>query len=156
MSEEETIARIEETVLPVLRDHGVELVELEWRAHGRRGLLRVFIDRAGGVGTDDCERVSRELGHVLDAGDVIAGGYDLQVSSPGLDRTLRSERELRWAKGKRVRCWLAEGRELPGQLAGFDPDRLVLEDETGVRHVLPRGEVRRIRLDPELPWARRT
>ena len=150
---EELIARIEEVIQPVLRDHGVDLVDVEWRGQTHRGVLRIFIDKPGGVGIADCERVSREVGDVLDADDVIPARYDLEVSSPGLDRPLRSEREYRWALGKSVRCWLSDGREVRGRLSEFDGRRLVLVHE-GDRHDVPREEIRRARLEAEVPWPR--
>jgi ribosome maturation factor RimP len=152
--EDEAVARIEEVVQPVLRDHGLELVDLEWRGQGPRGVLRLFVDKPGGVGIGDCERASRELGDVIDAADVIARGYDLEVSSPGLDRQLRSERELRWGVGRRVRCWLAGGRELAGRLAAAGPASIELDTAEG-RLALPRAEVTKLRLDPDVRWPRR-
>src|ERR671923_3073020 len=101
--------QIEEVVMPVLRDHGLELVDIEWRARRPRGVLRLFVDKPGGVGIGDCQRFSREVGDVLDAAALIEEAYDLEVSSPGLERQLRTDREFRWATGKRVRCWLAGG-----------------------------------------------
>ncbi len=86
------------------------------RDTGRAGCCRLFVDKPGGVRVEDCQRVSRELGDVLDAAGLIEEAYDLEVSSPGLDRQLRKDRELRWAVGKRVRCWLAGGEELHGRL----------------------------------------
>src|SRR2546429_5664943 len=116
--------QIEEVVTPVLRDHGLELVDVEWRPLRPGGGLRLFGDKPGGVGIRDCERVSREIGDVLDASAIIEASYDLEVSSPGLDRLLRKERELCWAVGKRVSCWLAGGREVRGRLVAVGPDRL--------------------------------
>jgi ribosome maturation factor RimP len=153
MSQEEQITRIEEAIVPVLRSHGLELVDLEWRGHGPRGRLRVFIDKPGGVGIRDCERVSREVGDVLDVADVIAHGYDLEVSSPGLDRWLRTDREYRWAVGKRVRCWLANGAEVTGQLVEAAGDRLVFTVDGERREVL-RADLKRARLEPSLRWSR--
>jgi ribosome maturation factor RimP len=153
MSEDERIARIEDVILPVLRDHGLELVDLEWRAHGPRGVLRVFIDKPGGVRVEDCERVSREVGDILDVADLIPGRYDLEISSPGLDRLLKTDREFRWAQGKRVRCWLADGHELHGRLVEVGDDRLVVETDDG-REPVERAEVRKARLEPEVPWSR--
>lgn len=154
MQEEDRAARIEEVILPVLRDHGLELVDLEWRPRRPRGVLRVFVDRAGGVRIEECERASREIGDVLDVAGLIDAGYDLEVSSPGLDRLLRTEREYRWATGKRVRCWLDGGTEVRGRLEGVEPERLVL-DRDGERVVVPRAEVTRARLEPDVPWQRR-
>jgi ribosome maturation factor RimP len=153
MSEDERVARIEEAVLPVLADYGLELVDLEWRAHGPRGVLRVFIDKPGGVELRDLERVSRQVGDVLDVADLIPERYDLEVSSPGLDRPLKKEREFRWARGKRIRCWLADGTELSGRLSDVRDDRLYLETEDGPEEV-SRLDVRKARLEPEVPWRR--
>src|SRR5207302_3570551 len=114
--------QIEEVVMPVLRDHGLELVDIEWRPLRPRGVLRLYVDKPGGVGVGDCERLSRELGDVLDAAAVIDGAYDLEVSSPGLDRQLKKDREYHWAIGKRVRCWLAGGTEFHGRLAEVTPE----------------------------------
>src|SRR2546430_13554263 len=119
--------QIEEVLMPVLRDHRLELVDIEWRPLRPRGVLRLFVDKSGGVGIGDCERASREIGDVLDAAAIIDASYDLEVSSPGLERVLRKEREFRWAIGKRVRCWLAGGRELRGRLVAVGPAPLVLE-----------------------------
>src|SRR5437899_12733342 len=118
--------QIEEVVMPVLRDHGLELVDIEWRPLRPRGVLRLFVDKPGGVGIGDCERLSREIGDVLDAAALIEGAYDLEVSSPGLDRQLRKEREYRWAVGRQIRCWLAGGAEAGGRPTAVTAVRLVL------------------------------
>ena len=154
MDEAETRDLIEETVAPVVVDHGLELVDLEWRGLRPRGVLRLYVDKPGGVGIGDCERLSRELGDVLDAAALIDGGYDLEVSSPGLDRQLRKEREYRWALGKPVRCWLAGGGEVRGRLTEVTPDRLVL-DRDGERTEVGRAAVTKARLEAEVPWPRK-
>src|SRR6059036_4048476 len=127
MDEAERITLIEEALTQVVADHRLQLVDLEWRALRPRGLLRLYVDKAGGVGIGECERLSREIGDVLDAAALIEGGYDLEVSSPGLDRQLKKDREYRWAVGKQVRCWLAGGAEFHGRLAEATPERLVLD-----------------------------
>jgi ribosome maturation factor RimP len=154
MQRDERELRIEEIVEPVLRDHGLTLVDLEWRGHRPRGVLKVFVDKPGGVGIEDCQRASREVGDVLDAAALIEEAYDLEVSSPGLDRQLRKERELRWAVGKRVCCWLAGGEEHQGRLVEVDERQITL-DEAGRRVELPRGRVTKARLQAEVPWPRR-
>ncbi len=154
MPDDAQLTRIEEVIEPVLRDHGLELVDLDWRGARPRGLLRVFVDKMGGVRLADCERLSRELGDILDVAAVIEGGYDLEVSSPGLDRTLRKERELRWAVGKPVRCWIAGGEEFAGRLAEVGEERLVLE-RAGQRVEVSRAVLTKARLDIEVPWSRR-
>ena len=154
MQTDERELRIEEAVQPVLRDHGLTLVDLEWRGHRPRAILRVFVDKPGGVGIEDCRRASREMGDVLDAAGLIEEAYDLEVSSPGLDRQLRKDREFRWALGKRVRCWLAGGEEHQGRLVDVGESQLTLDDD-GQRVELPRARVTKARLDAEVPWPRR-
>jgi ribosome maturation factor RimP len=154
MSDDAQLARLEEVIQPVLREHGLELVDLDWRGVRPRGVLRVFVDKMGGVRLADCERLSRELGDILDVASVIEGAYDLEVSSPGLDRTLRKEREFRWALGKRVRCWVAGGEEFAGRLAEVGDERLVLE-RAGQRVEVSRAALTKARLDIEVPWSRR-
>ena len=153
MREDEQMTRMEDVVQPILRDHGLTLVDLEWR-EGPRGILRVAVDKPGGVAVEDCERASREIGDVLDVSGLIASGYDLEVSSPGLERRLRSDRESRWAIGKSVRCWQSGGMEVRGRLDEVSNDRLVLLHE-GQRIEVPRANVTKARLDVELPWPRR-
>src|SRR5205823_12805187 len=84
---------------------------------------------------------------------VIDQAYDLEVSSPGLDRVLRKDREFEWALGKPVRCWLAGGQEHSGRLMEVAPERLVL-DHDGERVELLRGVVTKARLDVDVPWPR--
>ena len=157
MDETERISKIEEVVRPVLRSHGLELVDVEWRRQGRRYALRLVVDKPGGVGIADCERLSREAGDVLDVSGLISESYDLEVSSPGLDRQLRKEREFRWARGKVVRCWLRDpvgGRtEVTGRLDDVTAQRLMLQTESG--HVeVPRDAVHKARLEADVPWPR--
>src|SRR5438445_10086035 len=154
MDEAGRVALIEEAVSPVVGDHGFELVDLEWRGLRPRGVLRLFVDKPGGIEVGDCERLSREVGDVLDAAAVIEGGYDLEVSSPGLDRQLRKEREYRWAVGKQVRCWLAGGAEVRGRLKEVAPERLVLERDGERTHDV-RAAVTKARLEAEVPWPRK-
>lgn len=149
----ELMGEIEALTGPLLRAHGLELVDLEFRRQGRRGLLRLFIDKPGGVGVEDCRRVSEEFGDLLDVSDLIPESYDLEVSSPGLDRELRKEREFRWAVGKRIRLWTLEPfegrRELAGRLTGVTEGSLTLEEEA--RHwEVPRALLAKARLE-ELP-----
>jgi ribosome maturation factor RimP len=154
MDEAERITLIEEALTQVVADHRLHLVDLEWRALRPRGLLRLYVDKPGGVAIGDCERLSREIGDVLDAAALIEGGYDLEVSSPGLDRQLRKEREYHWAVGRQVRCWLAGGAEVRGRLAAVTPERLVLDRE-GERVELGRADVTKARLEAEVPWPRK-
>ena len=128
MADDAQLARIEEVIQPVLRDRGLELVDVDWRASRPRGILKVAVDKPGGVRVEDCERAKPGAGRCPRRGrDSSREATNLEVSSPGLDRQLRKERELRWAVGKPVRCWTAGGHEFAGRLAEVRADRLVLE-----------------------------
>ena len=153
MQEHERIAQMEGILQPILRDRGLTLVDLEWR-DGPRGLLRLAVDKPGGVAIDDCERASREIGVALDVSGLIAAGYDLEVSSPGVERRLRTDREFQWAIGKRVRCWQSGGMEVRGRLREVSLDHLVLEQE-GRQVEVPRANVTKAHLEADLPWQRR-
>jgi len=100
---------------PVAAGLGYELLEVEFGSSGRSALVRVYIDRTdgAGVGLDDCERASRAIATVLDAGDPIGHDYQLEVSSPGFDRPLRTEAHFARYVGSEARIELAmplEGR----------------------------------------------
>ena len=159
MNTDELLAQIEALVSPLMRDLGLTLVDLEWRREGRRWVLRFYLDRAGGgarnVSVADCERFSREVGDLLDVSGLIPGSYDLEVSSPGLDRELRKDRELRWALGRAVHCWLREpheGRtEVVGRLRGVTEEALALEQAKGGVLEVPRSRVSKVRLEFPLP-----
>ena len=142
--------RIEAVVAPVLASRGLDLVDTEWHREGRRWVLRFFVDKPGGVGIQDCQSFSREAGDVLDVSGLIEPSYDLEVSSPGLDRVLKKDRELRWAVGRDVHCLVGEpldGRtEFSGRLVDVSPAALMLEEDAGTRREVPRRLVTKARL----------
>ena len=154
----ERMAQIEAVLSPVLQAHGLFLVDLQWRRDGRRWVLRFFVDKAGGVGIADCQRFSHEVGDVLDASALIPESYDLEVSSPGLTRELRTEREWRWAQGKKIRCWVTgspDGRtEFAGRLTDVTEAVVRLEGPDGAPAELPRRSVTKARLELAFPRSR--
>lgn len=111
----------------VARSEGLEVVEVEWRGGARGGILRIFIDKPGGVTHADCETVSRQVSTILDVEDVIPGGrYNLEVSSPGLDRKLLKKEDYERFAGKKIKVKFRdalEGRkQIVGRLEGVGPD----------------------------------
>ncbi len=96
------VQRVRALVEPVTDDLGLELVDLLFVTERGRLVLRIFIDKPGGVSLDDCSRLSRELGTVLDVEDIIEQSYSLEVSSPGLDRPLKREKDFIRAMGKKI------------------------------------------------------
>jgi ribosome maturation factor RimP len=116
---------------PLLTRLGYELVDLEYTAGRAHALVRLFIDKDGGVGLDDCERVSREVSSLLDVEDPIPSAYTLEVSSPGFDRVLRTLAHFGRFVGSRVFVELKEPREgrrrYTGTLLTVDAEGIALE-----------------------------
>ncbi len=142
--------RLIELIEPPLAALGFELADLD--AHlGRRGLLRIFIDRAQGVTLEDCERVSEQLGAWLDVEDPLPGSYVLEVSSPGFDRRLRTLAHFERFAGERAKLELRDAREghrkLTGRLAGTDAGQVLIEVDGEVRRV-PLNDIAVARLAP--------
>jgi len=107
----EDLDRIIRLIQPVVESFGLELVDLEFAGQGRRGVLRLFIDREGGVTLKDCEDVSRQASVVLDVEDPIVHGYTLEVSSPGLDRPLKKIEDFLKFAGKQVKVKTKQPRD---------------------------------------------
>ncbi|MEJ2313862.1 MAG: ribosome maturation factor RimP [Nitrospirota bacterium] len=122
------MGRIEDKIGELAREvadgMGVELVDAELRGAGRRTLLRVTIDREGGVTVGDCERFSKDLGAMLDVEDLLKESYTLEVSSPGLDRPLKGPGDFRRHRGKLVNISLREKVEGRGAWTGRVEDAL--------------------------------
>jgi ribosome maturation factor RimP len=122
--------RVEEIADPLLKDGGLDLVDLEYRREGRRWVLRLFIDKEGGVTVEDCAAVSRELGDILDAKDAIPEAYVLEVSSPGLNRRVRKRKDFSRFAGRKVEVRLAalqDGRrKIVGTILGVEGEAVVV------------------------------
>ncbi|HET7827079.1 MAG TPA: ribosome maturation factor RimP [Anaeromyxobacter sp.] len=157
IAQESVVERARGVLGPILARDGYELVDVEWVRGGGRWTLRVFIDRPGGVNVDDCQLVSRTIDPVLDVEDFIEPAYDLEVSSPGLDRPLRTPEHFERYKGQRVHVkaygpvpGTAEGsaprKNWTGALEGFaDGAVRVLVD--GVLHRIPIDQIAKAHLD---------
>jgi len=118
---------------PVLEDMGYELVDVEYITHYGRWVLRLYVDKEGGITLDDCAQVSREVGDLIDVKDIIDHEYVLEVSSPGLNRPLKKEKDFLRALGKKIRVRMSspvEGRRnFTGTLMRFQEGTLGLEME---------------------------
>ena len=125
MSRRETYeGKAEELLLPIAQKHGVSIYDVEYVKEGSDFYLRAFIDKAEGVGINDCENVSRALSDELDRTDFIADAYILEVSSPGLGRTLKKDKHLQKSIGQDVEIKLFKAqdgsKEFEGNLIRFD------------------------------------
>ena len=136
----------------VTASHGLELVEAEFRGGGKARMLRLFIDKPGGVTHEDCANVSREVGTILDVEDAVPGGsYTLEVSSPGLDRKLAKPADYERFAGKRVRVTtrepIAGSRNFDGRLEGLLEGRVALVLVEGSKQQAASGEGKRLEIE---------
>ena len=149
MSKQELIRLLE----PTIERMGYELTDLELKVGGRSGLVRIFIDQDEGVDIDDCEAVSRQVSAILDVEDPLPGNYTLEVSSPGLDRTLTKPAHFQRFMGEDVRVKLrfplAGRRNFLGALKSADEENIEVEVD-GEAHKLPIATIESARLVPSL------
>ncbi|WP_267927706.1 ribosome maturation factor RimP [Desulfolithobacter dissulfuricans] len=131
------IQAIEAYATPLLRDMGLELVEVQYRREGHGWVVRLFIDREGGVTIDDCASVSRQLSAWLDVEDLISHAYNLEVSSPGLERPLKKREDFIRFAGRKARVKLQEPLDGRRVFTGII-DRV---EEDGVVLLLDEGPV---------------
>ncbi len=138
---------------PAVERLGYELSDLEIKLGSRQGVIRLFIDKAGGVGLEDCETVSRQISALLDVEDPAPGHYVLEVSSPGLDRKLTKVEHFQRFMGEDIRVKLlfpVEGRRIfHGALRAADEENIEVEVD-GESHRLPIATIQSARLVPTL------
>ena len=143
-------ARVEAWLLPVLAEHQFELVDVEYVREVGIWYLRAYIDKEGGITVDDCEVISRLLGDWLDKEDFITDSYILEVSSPGLGRPLKKEKDFARSIGKEVDIRLYRAREkqkdFTGILTSYDGKSVTIELEDETEMVFERAEIALIRL----------
>lgn len=151
MSKRETYeARTEELLLPIASANGVEIYDIEYVKEGSDWYLRAYIDKEGGVNINDCEAVSRALSDELDRTDFISDAYILEVSSPGLGRTLKKDKHLQKSIGMDVEVKTYKpvngSKEFAGVLKSFDAEAITLETEDSEELALLRSDIAAIRL----------
>ena len=144
--------RVWELAEPVVLTAGLELVDVQYKPEGGRTVLRLLIDRpTGGVTIDELARISRELGHVLEAHDTVPGRYQLECSSPGLNRPLIKPEHFQRAVGQRVRVRMrnpVDGRrQFHGRLAAAGDDTATVDDPDAGTVVLPFTDLERAHID---------
>ena len=147
-------SRVKAIAERVAQYEGLEVVEVEWRGSGR-GLLRIFVDKQGGVLLDDCAAVSRQVSTILDGEDVVPGGaYQLEVSSPGLDRKLLKPADYQRFAGGKVKVKLKaplDGRQqLTGVLSDSTEEDFAVELTTHETVRLKFADVQQTRLVVEI------
>ncbi len=142
--------RTEELLQPIIDAHGFELVDVEYVKEAGTWYLRAYIDKPGGISVDDCEVVSRSFSDVLDEKDYIEDSYIFEVSSPGLGRPLKKEKDFARSIGEEVeiRTYRAIDRqkEFIGFLKEYDKDTVTIEYDDETTQVFERSDIALIRL----------
>lgn len=140
----------EQLLLPIVESHGFELVDVEYVKEAGTWYLRAYIDKPGGITVNDCELVSRTFSDILDEKDYIEDTYIFEVSSPGLGRPLKKEKDFARSIGEEVeiRTYRAIDRqkEFIGILVEYDKDTVTIEYEDETTQVFNRADIALIRL----------
>lgn len=142
--------KTEEILLPIVEEYGFELVDVEYVREGGTWYLRTYIDKEGGISIDDCEKVSRRLSDILDEKDYIDDTYIMEVSSPGLGRPLKKEKDFKRSLGKEVDIrtyrMIDKQKEFTGILKDYDKDTVTIELDDETLKTFEKGDIALIRL----------
>ena len=147
---EEYEQKAEELITPIVEANGFELVDVEYVKEGGTWYLRAYIDKEGGITVNDCEAVAREMNEILDREDFVEDSYVFEVSSPGLGRPLKKEKDFARSLGEEVevRTYRAIDRqkEFIGILKDYDKDTVTIEYEDGETMTFDKADIALIRL----------
>ncbi len=150
VSEQNIISNIKELLEPILYENNLELFDIEFKASTHKGVLRIFIDKEDGVNIDDCTHVSRELSTLLDVHEIVPGSYTLEVSSPGLTRSLRKPSDYLRFKGKTVKIKTIEDigntNVFMGKLIDFVDETVSIEAK-GTNYLIPYDKIEKANLE---------
>lgn len=146
---EEYESKTEELVMPLIEQNNFELVDVEYVREGGNWYLRVYIDKENGINVDDCELISRALSDLLDEKDFIDEAYILEVSSPGLGRPLKKDKDFERSLMEEVEVKLYKAKDgrkdFKGILKSYDKDSITIEED-GAELIFRRKEIAQVRL----------
>ncbi|MGZ8867137.1 MAG: ribosome maturation factor RimP [Thermoanaerobaculia bacterium] len=149
--------RVENEIEKIVASEGLELVHIDYRKQGRGYLLRVDIDKEGGVTIDHCSLVSQQISTYLDVDDVVPAEFELQVSSPGLDRKFYKDSDYEKFKGRLVRVKTSQPirglHVIVGKLKDYDGAKIVVTDPIMKKdpdYVIPLSAIKETRLEVEI------
>lgn len=157
---EEYEARAEKMLEPLMEENGFELVDVEYVKEAGQWYLRAYVDKEGGITLDDCELVNRAWSDMMDQDDFIEDAYVLEVSSPGLGRQLKKDKDFRRSIGEEVDVHFYQGRKLPigkngkeisvkditGILKDFTTETITLETEFSPEYEMMRKDISSVKL----------
>ena len=150
-------AVVSDEIEKIVTSEGLELVHIDYRRQGRSYLLRIDIDKDGGVNLEDCELISHQVSAWLDVEDPVPGEYELQVSSPGLDRKFYKDSDYQKFLGRLVRVKTSKPirglHVIVGNLKEFDGKQIVVTDPKMKKdpdYVVPMADIKETRLEVEI------
>jgi len=143
-------AKTEEILLPITEKHGVEIYDVEYVKEGSEWYLRAYIDKPGGVNIEDCEKVSRDLSAAMDVNDFIPEAYILEVSSPGLGRTLKKDKHFEKSMGLEIEVKtykpIDKQKQFVGILSAYENGNITIQSEDGNVMEFQKADVASVRL----------
>lgn len=146
--------KIEQIILPLLNDENMELVDIQFVSESGKRVLRIFLDKNGGIKLSDCEVMSDKIGSLLDKEDIIQGSYVLEISSPGLDRILKKEKDFVRFIGHKARITvfspINKQRNFIGIIKGYDAGKVLLQNSDGGITVIELKNIAKARLEPDI------
>jgi ribosome maturation factor RimP len=148
----EIVDRVRVIAEPILSNEGMELVEIEYRRESKGWVLRLYIDKAGGVNINDCTCISQEVGRSLDVEDLISTPYTLEISSPGLTRSLKKEEDFMRYRNHMIKVKTLNPIEnrwhFKGRLLDVSENRIAIEMDGGIFQI-PLSNVAKANLEIE-------
>jgi ribosome maturation factor RimP len=148
------LERLQNLIASVVAAEGLELVELEYKGSSRQSILRIYIDKPGGITHSDCELISNQVGPLLEVEDLVPGSFVLEISSPGLTRKLTKASDYLRYQGRLARIQIREqlkgSRNLRGTIRGIDEQQIItLELKDGTMVTIPFQSIVKANLDLE-------
>jgi len=154
----QVLTRIQEILEPLAKKRKYYVIDTTYKREGGRLVLRIILDREGGITMDECAKLNEEISELLNTENLITEQYTLEVSSPGLDRRLKTDKDFKWAVGKRVKINTygpIEGRSVfSGIMLGLREDSIVVEED-GVSTEIPIDKISKAKLDAQIDWSKK-
>ena len=151
----QVVEKVKKALEPIARERKYDVVDITYAREGGKSVLRIVIDTEGSLAMDECARLNNELSDLFDRENVVDEPYLLEVSSPGLDRKLKKDKDFIWAVGKKIKVTTytpLDGKNVfVGLLLGLGDGTVVLENN-GISTEIPREKVASARVTPDIDW----
>jgi len=153
----QVIEKVKDILKPIAEERKYYVVDVTYKREGGRLVLRILLDKDGGITMDECAGLNNELSELLDKDSVIDDKYFLEISSPGLDRKLKKDEDFIWAIGKKIKITtfvpIYEKNAFSGTLLGLGEDKIVVE-ENGTSWEIPREKIASAKLELNIDWSK--